>query len=213
MTVLITLTAAGADTGPFNLYSDTNSYATPFTSSISRATLVSGFTATGVPDGTTIIRATSTGNCTTSIDLTVGLLTDTLFNGYTPALTDSADTPFIFSENITVDNIDDSDKAFFTIPSTGTYAITLNNIGGGTKRFTILDWAGQFLRVETFTYGLLIVNGVIYSDMISGYLELTLNANDVIYFDYPTPNLGNGEPGMPDFYGNYQFQLIIEKLS
>jgi hypothetical protein len=70
MTVLITLTAAGADTGPFNLYSDTN-YATPFTSSISRASLISGFTATGVPDGTTIIRATSTGNCTNSVNITI----------------------------------------------------------------------------------------------------------------------------------------------
>lgn len=136
-----------------------------------------------------------------------------LFNGYTPALTDSADNPFIFNQNITIDNIVDSDKAFFTVPSAGTYAITLNNIGGGTRRYQIYDMYGSYSRTETFTYGLLIVNGVIYSDMISEYLELTLNANDVISFDYPTPNLGNGEDGIPDFYGNYQFQLIIEKLS
>jgi hypothetical protein len=213
MTVLTTLTAAGTDTGPFNLYSDTDSYATAFATNIDRTTLLAGYTSTVVPDGTTIVRATSTGNCTNSVDLTVDLLLETLFNGYTPALTDYADSPFIFTENITVDNIVDVDKAAFTIPSTGTYAITLNNIGQGTRRYTITDWAGQFVRSETYTYGLLYINGVSSFDMSSGYLETTLNANDSISFDYLFPFVYNGDYASPDFYGNYQFQLIIQKLS
>lgn len=69
MTVLITLNA-GADTGPFNLYSNINGYTTAFATGIARATLVAGYNATA-PDGTTIVRVKSTGVCGTQVDLSV----------------------------------------------------------------------------------------------------------------------------------------------
>lgn len=72
LTVLITLTSAGSDTGPFNLYSDVDGYITPFESAITKATLLAGYTSTVVPDGTTIIRVKSVSFlCTNYVDLPV----------------------------------------------------------------------------------------------------------------------------------------------
>jgi hypothetical protein len=72
MTVLITLTTAGADTDNFNLYSDLDGFTSAFQVGISRTTLVSGLSSPGVPDGTSIIRVMSTGTCVNYVDLPVG---------------------------------------------------------------------------------------------------------------------------------------------
>lgn len=71
MTVTITLSSAGTDTGAFNLYSDANGYSPAFATNISRAVLLAGYTSTNVPNGTTSIRVTSTGNCTNSVDIPI----------------------------------------------------------------------------------------------------------------------------------------------
>lgn len=69
---IITLTGTvGVDVGPFDLYSNTDGYVTPFDVSISRAALISGYTATTVPDLTSIIRVKSAGTCTNYIDINV----------------------------------------------------------------------------------------------------------------------------------------------
>jgi len=79
MTVLITLTTAGANTGPFNLYSDLDGYVTPFASAIAKSSLLAGYTSTVVPNGTAIIKVLSAGDCTTPlyIDLYVPATTTT----------------------------------------------------------------------------------------------------------------------------------------
>lgn len=69
MNVLITLTVAGIDTGPFNLYSNLDSFTTPFQTGVSKASLISGLMVTTVPEGASTIRVKSTGTCTTSVDL------------------------------------------------------------------------------------------------------------------------------------------------
>ena len=71
MNVLITLTTAGIDTGPFNLYSNTDSYVTAFQTNIAKSLLVAGYTSTVVPAGTTYVRVKSTGLCTNYIDIYV----------------------------------------------------------------------------------------------------------------------------------------------
>lgn len=71
MTVTITLTNAGGDTGPFNLYSNATSYLSAFDTNVPKASLVSGFTTSNVPDGTTTIRVVSIGTCTNHIDIPV----------------------------------------------------------------------------------------------------------------------------------------------
>jgi hypothetical protein len=74
MTTLITLVLPiGGDAGPFNLYSNVGGYAIPFETNISASALQAGYTSYVVPNGTTIIRVTSVGVCTNSIDITVGL--------------------------------------------------------------------------------------------------------------------------------------------
>jgi len=71
MTVLITLSAAGIDTGPFSLYSSPDGLTfTLVISGVLRTTLIEGYTAT-VPDGTGVVRVTSNSVCTNSIDLIV----------------------------------------------------------------------------------------------------------------------------------------------
>jgi len=71
MNVKITLTTAGTDTGPFNLYSNTDSYVTAFQTGIAKSLLVAGYTSTVVPAGTNTIRVKSTGTCTNFVDLYV----------------------------------------------------------------------------------------------------------------------------------------------
>ena len=75
MTVLITLTTAGADTGPFNLYSNVDGYVSPFESSIAKSSLLAGYASVLVPDGTTIIRVLSQGDCSNYIDIVIGATT------------------------------------------------------------------------------------------------------------------------------------------
>lgn len=76
-TVLITLTTAGANTGPFDLYSDADGYVTPFENDVPKASLVSGYTSTLVPDLATIVRVQSDGACVNFIDLTIVTTTTT----------------------------------------------------------------------------------------------------------------------------------------
>jgi len=71
MTVLITLTVAGIDSGPFNLYSDTDGYISAFETGVSRAALLAGYSSALVPNFTTIVRVQSTGDCSNNIDITL----------------------------------------------------------------------------------------------------------------------------------------------
>lgn len=76
-TVLITLTTAGTDTGPFDLYSDADSYVTPFETGVAKIDLTSGYTSNLVPDLATIVRVQSDSLCTNYIDLTIVTTTTT----------------------------------------------------------------------------------------------------------------------------------------
>ena len=79
MTVILTLTTAGSDSGPFDLYSNTDGYVTPFNIGVTKSALEGGYTTSLVPDGTTIVKVQSTGNCKTSVNiiLTGGTTTST----------------------------------------------------------------------------------------------------------------------------------------
>lgn len=86
MKVLITLTLAGSDTGPFSIYSDTNGFTTPIITGISRTTLVAGYEAT-VPDGTTEVLVKSTGACNRSLYLNIPGATSTTTTSSTSTTT------------------------------------------------------------------------------------------------------------------------------
>lgn len=96
MTVLITLTTLGIDTGPlFNLSSSPDGTTfTQFATGIAKLVLEGGYSAT-VPDGTTTIRVTSTGVCTNYVNITIsgldcGLVATAVVS--TPATTTSTTT-------------------------------------------------------------------------------------------------------------------------
>lgn len=72
MTIQILLTTPGTDSGPFNLYSDIGGFTSAFATNVSKATLLAGYVANNVPDGTTIVRLVSVGECTNYIDFEVG---------------------------------------------------------------------------------------------------------------------------------------------
>lgn len=92
MIVLITLTTAGADAGPFNLYSDTDGFVTAFASGISKATLLGGYLSSAVPDGTTSIRIVSTGTCTNYIYVSVEGTTTTTTSTSSTSTTSTTST-------------------------------------------------------------------------------------------------------------------------
>lgn len=79
MTVIITLTTAGEDTGPFfALYSNVDNFVTSF-ATVTKSALLAGYVCNTVPDGTTRIRVKSHDNpyCTNYIDLDVITTTTT----------------------------------------------------------------------------------------------------------------------------------------
>jgi hypothetical protein len=86
MTVLITLTIAGTDTGPFDLYSNVDGYVSAFETTVSKAALLAGYSSALVPNGTTIIRVKSKGTCVNYVDIPVVTTTTTTTTG-TPITT------------------------------------------------------------------------------------------------------------------------------
>lgn len=92
-TVLITLTTAGADTGPFNLYSDVDGYVAPFETGVSKSLLTSGYTSTLVPDTATVIRVKSDSVlCTNYIDLYLVTTTTTTSSSTSSTSTSTTST-------------------------------------------------------------------------------------------------------------------------
>lgn len=77
MTVLITLTAAGADTGPFDLYSNADGFVSAFETNVPKSSLLAGYASALVPNSATVVRVKSKGDCTNYIDLVLGSGTTT----------------------------------------------------------------------------------------------------------------------------------------
>jgi hypothetical protein len=97
MTVLITLTVAGTDSGPFNLYSNLDGFTSAFETGVSKAALLAGYSSALVPDFTTVIRVLSTGVCVNYIDIllesTTTTTTTTTTSGLTQGLISSTSHP------------------------------------------------------------------------------------------------------------------------
>jgi hypothetical protein len=69
LTVIITLTTAGADTGNFDLYSNVDGYTAAFETGVLKTSLQAGYTSYLVPNGTTIIRVKSDTICQNYVDI------------------------------------------------------------------------------------------------------------------------------------------------
>jgi hypothetical protein len=77
MNIIITLTTAGTDTGPFSLFSNVDGYTTAFVTGVSKAALLAGYSTNLAPVGTTTVRVKSTGLCSNYIDIVLVLPTTT----------------------------------------------------------------------------------------------------------------------------------------
>jgi hypothetical protein len=105
-TVLITLTTAGADTGPFDLYSDVDGYVAPFETGVSKSSLLAGYLSVVVPDGATVIRVKSESVlCTNYINLWLVTTTTTTSTSSTTTTT-TTETPTTTTTTTSEDIVD-----------------------------------------------------------------------------------------------------------
>jgi hypothetical protein len=134
ITVSITLTIAGADTGPtFSLFSNTDSYTTAFATGVTKAALQAGYISTVVPDGTTTIRVSSPGTCQTYVDLNVITSTTTTTSTSTSTTstttsTTTTSTPTTTTTTTAVPEIHYNYR--FEITPSGDATVVLNSQGG-----------------------------------------------------------------------------------
>ena len=145
MTVLITLTLAGSDTGPFNLYSNADGYTTALETGVSRAALVAGYTSILVPDGTTEILVRSTGVCQRDLYLSVAgapatttTTTSTSSTSTTSTTTTSAPFSCITGDRNAIATCSNGESAQFTIALGYTAAIIPGGYyysGSGTRTY------------------------------------------------------------------------------
>ena len=77
MVVTITISLAGAGTGPFDLYSNSDGFVTPFETGVSKAALEAGYVSNLVPNDATLIRVASTGVCTDFVTVSIALANGT----------------------------------------------------------------------------------------------------------------------------------------
>lgn len=94
MTILITLTTAGANTGPFMIYTDVDGFTTPvFVTPVSLQDLLDGFSSSAFPEGTKIVRLVSVGLCENYIDIDVeSIVTTTTTSSSTSSTTSTTTT-------------------------------------------------------------------------------------------------------------------------
>lgn len=70
-TATIKLTTIGSAAGPFNLYSNVDSYVLPFETGLTRAQLLAGYLSNNLPTAATTVRVKSTVYCVNYLDITV----------------------------------------------------------------------------------------------------------------------------------------------
>lgn len=87
-TVLITLTTAGSDTGPFSLLSNLDGYTVPFETNVPKLALQAGYLCITVPDGASNIRVKSDNpSCSNFITLNIVPTTTTTTSSSTTSTT------------------------------------------------------------------------------------------------------------------------------
>ena len=160
MTVLVTLTLAGTDVGPFNLFSDVDGYTTPIATGVSRAALVAGYNLLNVPDSASVIRVQSTGTCTNYLDILLsGATTTTTSSTSSTSTTTSTTTsavPCLTGDTSAIGSCAGGESALFTVSAGRTALITPGGYyysGSGTRTYTayIMNAANDTV-LYTFNY-------------------------------------------------------------
>lgn len=128
MTVLITLTTAGADSGPFDLYSNLDGFTSAFETGVSKAALLAGYSSALVPDYTTVIRVLSTGDCTNYIDIVL----------FSPTTTSTSTLP-VTTTTTTTSSITTTTTT--TLPCLQ-YVLSVANVSGESASVSYLNCVG-----------------------------------------------------------------------
>jgi hypothetical protein len=142
MTVLVTLTLAGTDVGPFNLYSNVDGYTTPLATGVSRAALVAGYNLLNVPDNASVIRTQSTGTCTNYLDILLSGATTTTTSSTSSTTTTSTTTfvvPCLTGDTSATGSCSGGMSSLFTVSAGRTALISPSGYyytGTGTRTYT-----------------------------------------------------------------------------
>jgi hypothetical protein len=178
MTVLVTLTLAGIDTGPFNLYSDADGFTTAIASGISKAVLQAGYSLAGVPDSATIIRTKSTGDCTNFIDMFIGgKITTTTTSSSTSSTTSTSTTSTpgcLTGDTNATATCTGGESALFTVTGGNTAFISPGGFyfsGTGTRYYSayIMD-ATNTTVLYTFSYTQVNSNPGVWTSTLTNYI-------------------------------------------
>lgn len=167
MTTLITLTLAGSDVGPFNLYSNLDGFTTPTVTGVSRSALVAGYTAT-LPDWTTQVLVKSTGVCPRDLYLNIaGAPTSTTTTSSTSSTTTTTTTvrPTI---TVSFNAFDKSFTIYSTVAVPQTVFVGASSVDGYPNNSC---GAGTAIAGATLTGGVLGLNvgGFVNSVPATGY--------------------------------------------
>lgn len=168
MTITITLSAAGVDTGPFSLFSDVDGYTTAFVTGVSRTALLAGYTTTLAPVGTTIVRVQSTGLCTNYIDIELVLPTTTTTTTLVNTFTNGAETGSVTVTSGSGYSVFLNGSPFTMSPNPLTLTSSVVNMSGTSQSSTIGFTLGGTSGATAFS-NMQITDGTnIYSAVLSG---------------------------------------------
>jgi hypothetical protein len=158
MTVLVTLTLAGTDAGPFNLYSNADGFVNAIATGVSKSALLAGYNLTGVPDSASIVRAQSTGICTNFLDmyLSGGTTTTTSSTSSTTSSTSTPAPACLTGNTSATGSCSGGMSSLFTVNAGRTALITPSGYyysGSGTRNYVAYVMnAADTVVLYTFTY-------------------------------------------------------------
>lgn len=123
----IQLTVAGSDTGPFNLYSNSDGFISAFESDVPKSSLLSGVIV-DVPVGTIMIRVTSSNSiCSNYVDIPVTIATTTSTSSSSTSST-STSTSTLTTTLPPLEECDEGIDAVFIIDFTGSMQTAIINV-------------------------------------------------------------------------------------
>lgn len=137
--LFVQLTVAGSDTGPFNLYSNSDGFISAFESNIPKSSLLSGITV-DAPVGTVMIRITSANTtCSNYVDIPVAAYTTSTSTLSTSSTSTSTTTLLITTTTTTLPPLEDCDEgidAVFIIDYTGSMQTAIINVQTAVTEIT-----------------------------------------------------------------------------
>lgn len=196
MDITITLTTAGTDTGPFDLYSDVDGYVSAFETGVSKSALLAGYTTSLAPVGTTIVRVQSTGLCNNYIDIALVLPTTTTTTTLVNTFTNGTETGSVIVTSGSGYSIFLNGAPFTMSPNPLTGASSIVNMSGTSQSSTIGFTLGGTSTATAFsnmqiTDGTNIYNAVLIGGLGTGSnVSVTFNIGSVLgrTFTWYTPS-------------------------